>query len=363
MNESLTNKQIVFMLFGAIVGYGAVGLPREIAEKLGTEGWIALLIGACIAIVATYIHSYLGYVHENKRLQEYSVELVGRKITTIFVIQYIILFFTFSAIVTRIASELIKNTILIYTPVWSLSLLFAVAICYAVVTGLRNIAKICEIYGFVVIIGIIFVHMMMFTQGKLINIRPFWGSKDIITYMQALPIMIIPYIGMEIISFIPINRNKNKNIIKYSMITVGIIGVIYVLMFESCMSILGVDDIIHYKDTISATIRRIEVPYLQFLRRLDGIFINGWIMSVFCTIAIYTYGSVYFISSFSKKLNFNKATIIVMIIVFIVSQIPKNIFQIEEIIKIITYFSIIPTIIIPSILFIITKVKRYDKKT
>lgn len=362
MNQSLTNKQIVFMIFGIIVGYGIVGLPREIAEKLGTEGWIALLIGACIAMIITYMYSYLGYTYENKTLQEYSEQLVGKNITTVFVIQYIILFFTFSSMVTRIASELIKNTILINTPIWALSLLFFIIIYYAVITGLRNVARICEIYGVIIISGVLFVCIMMFIQGELINIRPIFGSKNIENYIESLHLMVIPYIGMEMITFIPINKKINKNVIKYSILTVGVIGVLYVLIFESCMAVLGVDDIVQYKDTIIAILRRMEFPYLQFLRRLDGIFINGWIMSVFCTITIYTYGTVYFISKYSKKISFNKFTIGVIVISFIVSQIPKNVFEIEKVIEYITYFSIIPIIIIPSILFIITKVKKYDKK-
>ncbi len=40
MKETLTNKQIAFVIFQIVVGYGIVGLPKKIAELGGTGGWI-----------------------------------------------------------------------------------------------------------------------------------------------------------------------------------------------------------------------------------------------------------------------------------------------------------------------------------
>ncbi|MCY6369233.1 GerAB/ArcD/ProY family transporter [Clostridium ganghwense] len=362
MNESLTNKQIAFMLFGLIVGYGVIGLPKGIVEKVGTEAWFAILIGTVISVFGVYIIAYLGYVHKNKTLYEYSQDLVGKTMTTMFIIPYLILFFVHLTYVVRMASELIKLTILIKTPTWIISLLFFLIVYYAVVKGLRVVARLCEFYGIIVIVSYLFIHMLMFTQGKLVNIRPFWGTADIKSLLQTLPTMATPFIGIEIISFIPISEKNGKRVIRDSALAVGLIGLLYVLVVESCMFVIGPDDIVHYKDAVIATIRRIEIPYLEFFRRLDGIFINTWVMSVFCTVVIYAYGTIFFISKYLKKTSFNTLSIIVMVIAFIASQIPKTVFEVERILKYNGYFSIIPIIVIPLILFVITKVKKYDKK-
>ena len=34
MNEHLTNRQIALLVFGGIVGYGVIGLPKNIAEAV-----------------------------------------------------------------------------------------------------------------------------------------------------------------------------------------------------------------------------------------------------------------------------------------------------------------------------------------
>lgn len=82
MKQSITNRQIAFMLFGVIVGYGILGLPKGIAETYGTIAWIGILLGTIIALLLTYIITYIGYQNDGKTLYEYGQELVGKKLPT-----------------------------------------------------------------------------------------------------------------------------------------------------------------------------------------------------------------------------------------------------------------------------------------
>lgn len=38
MNDSLTNRQIAFVVFGVIVGYGVISLPKNVVETAGSGG-------------------------------------------------------------------------------------------------------------------------------------------------------------------------------------------------------------------------------------------------------------------------------------------------------------------------------------
>lgn len=363
MNESLTNRQIAFILFGVILGYGVIGLPKDIAEKTGTGGWITLLIATAIMIFFTYIITYLGYVHQNKTIYEYSKLLTGKYITTLFMSIYIIEFFMFFTMEIRIVSEVIKLTVLIKTPVWALSLLIFLVAYYTVIKRLRIIARLSEFYGILIFIAILVIHYLIFTQGKLINTRPFLGTEDTITYFKASILTILPFLGVEIITIIPFDRKKNtKKVFKYTILMIGSIGLLYIIVVESCVSVMGVDGIVNYKDALFATIRRIDIESLQFLRRLDGIFLPIWIMAVFCTITIFAYGTVFLLSKWFKKTNFNFLTLIVFMISFFVYRIPKSFDDVQKVLKYTSYLGILTIVIIPGILFIITKVKKYDKK-
>ncbi|WFD09195.1 GerAB/ArcD/ProY family transporter [Tepidibacter hydrothermalis] len=363
MNESLTNRQIAFIIFGIVVGYGVLGLPKNVTENAGTGGWFTLLMATAITIIFTYIITYLGYVHKNKTIYEYSNILTGKFIASIFMIIYIIYYFMLFTMIIRMASEAIKLTVLIKTPVWALCLLFLSVVYYAVIKKLEVIARICEIYGLILIIGYITIHLAVLSQGKLINLRPFFVAGDLQAYLNATLVTIFPFLGVEILTIISFNKKKNnKRVFKYTTLMVGFIGILYILIVESCISIMGVDGIVHYKDALFATIRRVDIKSLQFLERIDGIFLTIWIMGMFCTASIEAYGSVFLMSKWFKDIHFNLLAFIVIILAFIVGQIPKTIDDVEKIMDYISYCTLITAGFIPMILFLITKVKKYDKK-
>ncbi|MCY6484081.1 endospore germination permease [Clostridium aestuarii] len=361
MNESLTSRQIFFLIFGVIVGYGVVNIAKTVAEAAGSGGWISLTISTLIASIITYIIVYIGYVHKNKTLYDYSQILVGKTVTSIFIFIYIIYFFLIFAMITRISSEIIRLTILIKTPVYVICLLFFLVTYYAVIKGLRNIARICELYGIIIIFSALIIHFLVFTQGTLINLRPFFRNGDIEMYFKSLGKTLFPFLGMEVLTFVPIHEKNTKKVFRYAISAIIFVGIIYIIVVESCISVMGVDDIIHYKDSLIATLRRISIPYLQFLRRVDGIVLTIWIMSVFCTIIIYAYGTVFYISKHSN-IQFNILTFIIITAAFIVSQFPKTFEEIEKALEYISYLGLFCAIIIPITLLIITKVKKYDKK-
>ncbi|WP_176461949.1 GerAB/ArcD/ProY family transporter [Anaeromicrobium sediminis] len=363
MNESLTNRQIAFIIFGIVVGYGTLGLPKDITENAGTGAWFTLLISVVITMIFTYIITYLSYVHENKTIYEYSNILVGKFITFIFMIIYIIYFFVLFTMVTRISSEAIRLMVLIKTPVWALNLIFFLVVYYAVIKKLSVIGRVCEIYGLIIIIAALTIHGAVFTQGKLINLKPFFVAGHMGAYVKATLVTLVPFLGIEILVIIPFDNNKNnKKIFKYTIAMIGLIGFCYILNVESCISVMGVDGIVHYEDALFATIRRIDIKSLEFLERIDGIFLTIWIMCIICTITLGAYGSIFMINKLYNKIHFNILAFIVILSSFIVSQIPKTADEVGKILDYVGYLGLITAGVIPLILLIITKVKKYDKK-
>ncbi|GAA0177547.1 GerAB/ArcD/ProY family transporter [Clostridium sediminicola] len=364
MNKSLTNRQIAFIIFGIVSGYGILSLPKTIAESSGTGGWFTLLIATIIVMIFTYIITYLGYVHEDKTIYEYNQIIVGKGIASIFIIIYCLYFFMLFTMGTRMACEAIKQTVLIKTPIWALIMLFYLVMYYAVAKRLCTIAKVCEIYGAIIIISAIVIHLAMTTQGKVINLKPFFVIEDIKEYFKATSVTIFPFLGIEILTIVPFNKkNNDKNIFKYTISMVGFIGIFYIFVFESCISVMEIDSIIYYQDALFATIRRIDIESLEFLERLDGIFLIIWIMSIFCTLTLEAYGSILLLSKFLKKINFNLISALVFAMSFFIALVPKTIDTAQKILDYVGYTSIITAGLIPLILYIITKVKKIDKKT
>ncbi|GAA0717542.1 GerAB/ArcD/ProY family transporter [Clostridium malenominatum] len=362
MNNSLTNKEISFVLYCVIVGYGVINLPKTVAEASGTSGWISMFIMGSVAIIVTYMITYISYVHEDKVFYEFSEILVGKIFTYIFLTIYIIYFFISFTMLTRIYAETINLTILNRTPVWSISLLFFIVIYYALSKGLPTIGRISLLYGFMSLLGFIFLNTILASQGKLVNIRPLFISKSIVSYIKDSFKLVFPFLGMEILFFIPINRKYNKKILKYTICTLFFITLLYFYTVESSISVIGVESIIHYKTPLFSVVKGLDVPYLEFFRRLDGIYIIYWSMNIICSISIWGYVLTLCINKFFKNLQYNTLIKLVVIISFIASQIPKTTKDVEQLLKFSGYLGIVTTLIIPFILLIMTKVKNHGKK-
>lgn len=361
LNETLTNKQIAFVIFQIVVGYGIVGLPKKIAELGGTGGWITLLISTLIFIFITNMFLYLGVTHKNETLYEYSESLVGKYVSKLIVVIYIIYFTLFSSALIRISSETLKITVFEKTPTTPFIISFYLILFYTIIKRLRVFARLSEIYGLIFIIAIFIIQFIMFTSGDLINLRPLMVIEDIPTYFSSIPKVLFSFYGVEIITIIPLCTKNNKNVFKYSSIMMAFIGFLYIIIVESCISLMGADNIIYYKDALFVAIRRLDISYLEFLRRPDGIFITAWLMSLICTTIGTAYGAIVFLSKLFNKLSFNLITFAYILVSYFICMMPKTLFQAQDMITFINNFGVIPVFIIPLILSIITMVKNHNK--
>lgn len=363
MNEYITNKQLAFIIFGALIGYGVMTSPKQVAENAGTGGWISILLATVVAVLLTYVITYLGYHHKNKTLYEYSKILTGKYISTVIKAIYIIYFFVVFSMLTRISSEVIKLTLLIKTPVWVFTFLFLLTAYFGLLKGIRPIARLCEIYGIIVILVASLVHLIIFTQGEILNLKPFFVIEDLNAYIKTTMVTIVPFLGIEILMLIPFHeKENNKTVFSYTLGATGLIGIFYILIVESCISIMGVEEIIFYEDALFATIRRVDVEFLQLFRRLDAFFIIPWIMTLVCTIILFAYGTVSLMSKCCVKVPYRLLLLLVLIAGFITAQIPNTIEQIQQILNIIGYAGLITAGFIPLSLFILTKVRKGEKR-
>lgn len=363
MKNYITDRQISLMLYCIIVGYGIINLPQNTAEAGGTGGWVSIALATIIFIFITYMLTYLQYVYEGKTIYEYSEQLVGKFITYVFIFIYIIYFFLYFTMLIRIYCETIVLTILNRTPVMYLSILCYIVAGYAMIKGLNTIGKVCEIYGCLSIAFFILLSLIIFTQqGKLINVTPIFVTADINVYFKGITKMFLPMLGMEILTVIPINKNNNKKIFKYTILMVSFVGILYIYIVESVISVVGVDGVIHIKASTLEIAKGIDVPYLESLRRLDGIYIFCWSLDIICASSLWGYGATTLINKIFKNIKYNFIVIFTIILSFLVSRIPKTMGQVEMFITYLSYAGIMAFFIIPCILLLITKVKKYDKK-
>ena len=363
MNTPLTNRQIAFVVYCTMVGFGIINIPRDMAEAGGTGGWIPVAILTVIFMLNVYIISYLGYINNGKTLLEYSEKLVGKFFTYIIIIIYSIYFLGYFSLITRIYAETVRMTMLPRTPSWAITIVFFLLLYYSLSKGLNVIVRVCEMYGFINIVGNIFMSIIIFTQGEIINIRPLFVKEDLMMYLSGTSKLLFAFLGVEMLFMIPLSKEKNSKVFKYTPAIVGIIGAMYILIGESAISIGGTELVTLYKASVFNVVRGLDVPFLEILRRLDGIYIVVWSLNIICSLSLWGYGLQHCIN---KGINIKENKVILALIVLaacIIAQIPESTNDVEKLLKYNGYLGYITSLSIPLILLIITKVKKYDKKT
>jgi spore germination protein len=362
MNKSLTNRQCGFIVYSAIVGYGIIDMPKNVAEAGGTSGWISILIVAVVASMATYIITYLSYNNENQIVYQYSEKLVGKFITFIFKIVYTTYFLLIFSYLIRMYAETLKLIMLNKTPIWAIEILFYIVVFYAISKGPNVIARVCEIYLPMAITGMLVMSFILFTQGSVINLRPFFVEQGVMSYLKSSFQLIFPFLGMELLLFMPINKKNNKGLYKYTLYTILFIGVFYIFVVESAISVVGAETAAIYKASLFNIIRGVDVHYLEFFRRLDGIYMLMWTMDLFCGICLWGYSLTVSLGSIFKGAKHNSLVTVIIIISITISLIPKSKSLVEKLINYASYVGIVAAFFIPTILFIVMKVRRHDKK-
>ncbi|MCT4686496.1 GerAB/ArcD/ProY family transporter [Vallitalea sp.] len=359
MNQTLSNKQIAFIIFPFIIGYGIISLPKNISKNLGTGGWILIIIGSTIILFSSFLFVYLAKKFSNKTIYEYSIILTGKVITNIIITIICIYSISLGCVITRLASETIKLSFLLNTPVWALSLLMVTITFYALINNIIVISKLCEILSIVIIVFSLILILATFSQGSLTNLQPFFHfkAKDIV---KTLPDIVFPFVGIEILAVIPMDiGKKNKGIIKYLVITIAIITFIYISAVETSIAVMGVDSVIRYEDAIFATIRRIEIDFLQSLKRLDFFFIIAWILTSYSSIVLSLYMGIHLLSKVFVKINRNIIVFIVCLTTYIFSLIPFTMDLLRKSHNYLGFLGLFILLIIPLFLITISLVKKH----
>lgn len=87
MINSVTNRQMVFIIFLTLSTYTTIDLPKVMAETAGRSSWIPILIVSLIFALAATIITKLNNMYQNKVLFDYGQEIVGKFFT------YLIIFY------------------------------------------------------------------------------------------------------------------------------------------------------------------------------------------------------------------------------------------------------------------------------
>ncbi|MED2776993.1 endospore germination permease [Bacillus thuringiensis] len=347
--DTLSLGQFIFIVHGAQVGTGILFLPRTLAEKSGTDGWLVLPL--------CFLFSTLASIAWVQIAQRYYRRLLNNRINKfarIFVTFIYTAYFSFYAWLVLLNGMLyIKGNLLPKTPDFLIILLFLIPTYLVVSQNVYVLGRYCEIV-FYLTIWILILFLIPLKEGNSLNMLPLF-KNGIGGILKAFPQAIFPFTGFEIVFCMYPYLKRKQDAIKGVVIANSITMFFYIFMTISCFIFFSPDEITSYNQPVLSIMKIIEV---SFLERFDLIIITLYLFVVFTAWTPYIYVSLLCISNLTNQPQNNiHISIFLSLIILSVFLIHPSWSQTQSWTNLISYIGLGTAYLFPIFMFIVIKLK------
>ena len=355
MPNSVTNRQMFFIIFITLTSYTTIDLPKIMAQAAGRSSWIPLLIAAILFGFVAMVTTKLNNMYQGKVFFVYSQEIVGKFFAYLLAVYFIFYFVIIGIYLKLKLVSVLKSNFLPNTPRFVMLIFSVLLFAYVAYKGITNIARLFEIYGILFLLITIGICFLMLFQGMSENILPLYNPNDANEFLGASQYFVLPYGGIEILLIIPFTP-INKNAPKIAFLTLIFIGLFYVLIVESTLMTFGLNNTIALKDSFIEAIKLVEAPVIE---RLDIFYVTFGLTSLFAGMIVVFTAIVEFTCRIFSKVKRIIIVISIGIIVFILSLLALQMQNMEDVFDaIVTCLVLVSCVIIPTTLFIMAKIKN-----
>lgn len=282
--NEITLMQFVFLNFGMQVSVGLLALPQILAEKAGTDGWIAIIAGAIISITAGLVIVQVMKKHPDGTLPDLLTRYGGKwagKVGAVLLAFYII-YYGYTGLVRTVLY--IKVWLLPQTPVYITLLLLLLPTYVIARSGLRVLGRYAELVFFISC-WIPLIYLIPLRDAHWLHLAPLLkeGWKPV---FSAINDVILSYTGLgAVFIYYPFLRNKR-------MASVGIVMsnmlsmLVFLFVTLVCFVYFSPDEIKEFNEPVVNVLKTIE---FKFIERVEVLFIAFYlfIFSLAWTPAIY----------------------------------------------------------------------------
>ncbi len=354
VNGEISALQSYIIIISIMIGTGVLNLSRLVAEEAYQDGWISVLINGILIslIVASIIYTASKFPQLN--FLQYTSKLLSKPIGYIITLTFAIYSILSTATINRYLMEMINTWLLPNTPMSIISLIISITGLYLIMHGITVVARFNEVIVFL-LIPLVLLAFVGLPYTKLVNLRPVGGS-GIKNILLGIPPSFYAFGGYELIFvFYPYISNKSKPIIKYSVISVLLVTLFYIISVVSQIALYGAEEIQRVLYPSINYLRAFDFPVIE---RMELFFTIFWIFTVIGTLGLQFFASCNLLQLvFPTKTNRFYAYILTPII-FILSLVPKNSAEVVEYSSIVGEANIFFGIILPILLIIVFFIRK-----
>ncbi|WNQ12555.1 endospore germination permease [Paenibacillus aurantius] len=308
LNE-ITLMQYIFLIQGAQVGTGMLSLPRVLAEKSGTDGWIVILFGGIINFASGWIILLTLRKYPDFTLPDLFKYLFGKWLGKLFLLPLIAYFASYGWVIIANSMLFIKAWFLPKTPEYWIVLLFAIPGYLIVRHGLRVLARYAELVFYMMLLTPL-IFLLTLEYGHWIHLLPLFkeGWEPIITGVKKT---VFAFAGNEILFFVYPFLKKKQYAVHGLLIANTLTILLYLYVTVICFVFYTPDGITSLNQPVLSLLKTIE---FRFLERVDMIFLAIYLFVVSRAWSAYIYCTVFSTCHLLRKQDHSSHTFIYFIV-------------------------------------------------
>lgn len=358
--HKISNGQLKSLIITANIGVGILSLPSSLADIMNNAGWIAIILGGLLTLPFVYIMNKLAEMYRGRIFFEYGKEVVGNILFKIISVVYLIYFVVLLAFVVRIFGEVIEAYLLQNTPIEVIMFTMLLATSYIGRSDIESLTRMTFLILPIIALITIFFVILSLPTLDFTNVLPAFrfNIKDV---PKGIATVFFSYVGFEIILIALAYVEDSKSALKTSFLSIFYTTIIYLVTFFITLSQFGIHELKKQIWPSISVMREIDLPGF-FIENLDGIMMANWVLVVFATMGPLMYAGGVVLSSLFNTRKHNFFVLSLIPIVMIIALIPESLTQVYSTMDmIVRYLAIFTIIIAPTILFIVSLLKRRKK--
>ncbi|PYI56915.1 GerAB/ArcD/ProY family transporter [Paenibacillus flagellatus] len=280
--KELSTKQFIYMIYKTELGVGVLSLPGEVSGEAGAGGWMSILIGWIITLVAGWFIVKVLERYPGRTLLDILHLILGKwlgKAAASIVVLYALY------AVTTVSFSIIfiyQNWILPNTPNYILMLLVMLPVYAVAQYQIRVLGRFAE---FVFLFTLWMPPLLLFAlkDSHWLNLLPLlpqgWSGV-----LRAVKYTIFPFLGFEIaFLYVPYLENR-REAFKGLFFGTTIYMVLLVFVFLFCTIYFGPEEITTYSWPTLNLLKTITLPIIE---RFEIVFLSFYLIIMAQTIIPY----------------------------------------------------------------------------
>jgi spore germination protein (amino acid permease) len=317
--HEITSAQLMGFIVSAQIGIGILTFPSILAQKVGHDGWISIIVAGGICLFEGLLITYLLKLYSDKTIFEINNICYGKLLGTLLNIAFILYLLFITGVTLRVFEEAVNIIILKLTPPIIITLLVLLSTIYGISKGLKVISRFAVMLLFSYFILIITL-LLALKYTRYTYLLPI-GKAGITKIIQGIKISSYSFLGFELIAFIYPNIKDKENAPKYMSIALIFTTIYYALSVIVSIMVFGETKLSMLVFPVYNIEQAIEVPIIE---RLDTLYILFWFPTMASTVRAYLFSAYNSISIMFKIKKRNSLLFIVIVVEIIISRIPKN---------------------------------------